>query len=54
MEYIVRNMQTQACLYSWDNTVNHNENEDESEKRSHWSDINKCLGMQKQPPEVFF
>ena len=29
------------CLYSWDDTINHNENEDETEKKSQRYDINR-------------
>ena len=32
--YLLKNKQkNQACPYSWDYTINHNENEDENEKK---------------------
>ena len=30
---------TSVCLYSWDYVINHNENEDQNEKRSHRYDM---------------
>ena len=30
--YSKKQAKEKVCLYSWDNTINHNENEDENEK----------------------
>ena len=39
--YSKKQAKEQVCPYSWDYTINHNENEYENKKRSHRYDINR-------------